>query len=100
MLYDSTKVLLRGILESLQCAGKIRWDEQMELASECSYEMHQLARPPFQSGRTERISKAPVVPVFQKAERAIPHVKLMARAIRRQDQEAAVQSGKAALAEL
>ena len=40
MLYDSTKVLLRGILQSLQTAGAIRWEDQAESASECSYEIH------------------------------------------------------------
>src|SRR4051812_44030557 len=100
MLYDSTKALLRSILDSLQSAGKIRWDEQIELAAECSYEMHQMARPPYQGQRAERVNRAPVaVPAFEKAGRAIPHVKLMARAIRRQDQVAALESGKAALAE-
>ena len=49
MLYDSTKVLLRGILVSLQSADKVRWEDQAELASECSYEMHQMARPLYRA---------------------------------------------------
>jgi hypothetical protein len=101
MLYDSTKVLLRGILLSLEGAGKIRWDDQVELARECSYEMHQMARPLYQGYRADPLKKVPIlVPVSERAARAIPHVKLMVRAIRRKDQIAAVESGKAALAEM
>jgi len=101
MLYDSTKVLLRDILMALETASKIRWEDQMELAGECSYEMHQMARPLYQGYRTDRANTAPLlVPVFERATRAIPHVKSMARAIRRRDQMAALQSGRAALAEM
>lgn len=101
MLYDSTKVLLRGIVLSLESANKIRWDEQVELASECSYEIHQMARPLYHGYRTDPMNKVPVlVPVSQRAARAIPHVKSMVRAIRRKDQTAAVESGRAALAEM
>ena len=101
MLYESTKVLLRDILSALETAGKVRWDDQVEWASECSYEIHQMARPLYQGYRTDRANTVPLlVPVFERATRAIPHVKLMARAIRRQDQVAALQSGLAALAEM
>lgn len=101
MLYDSTKVLLRDILLSLETAGQIVWDDQIELAGECSYEMHQMARPLYQGYRTDPVKKIPVlVTVSERAARAIPHVKSMARAIRRKDQVAALQSGKAALGEM
>jgi len=101
MLYDSTKVLLRGILLSLESANKIRWDDHVEWAGECSFEMHQMARPRYQGYRTDPAHKVPVlVTVSERAARAIPHVKSMARAIRRKDQMAAVESGKAALAEM
>jgi hypothetical protein len=101
MLYDSTKVLLRGILVSLQSAEKVRWEDQIELAGECSYEMHQMARPLYRGYTTDPVKKAPVlVMVSERAARAIPHVKSMVRAIRRKDQVAAVESGRAALAEL
>lgn len=101
MLYDSTKVLLRDILSSLQGAGTIRWDDQIQLARECSYEIHQMARPLYQGYRTDPMKKvAMLVPVSERAARAIPHVKTMVRAIRRQDQLAAVESGKAALAQM
>jgi hypothetical protein len=101
MLYDSTKVLLRGILLSLENDRKIGWDDQTETAGQCSYEMHQMARPLYRGYRTDTLNKAPVlVPVSERAARAIPHVKLMVRAIRRKDQVAAMESGKAALAEM
>lgn|SRR5579872_2387151 len=101
MLYDSTKVLLRGILWSLRVADQIRWDDQVEWAGECCYEMHQMSRPLYQGYRVDSAHKGAVlIPVFERAKRAIPHVKLMARAIRRKDQPAAIESGRAALAEM
>ena len=101
MLYDSTKVLLRGILVSLENTGRVRWEDTFELAGECSYEIHQMARPAYRGYRTDAVSKAVVlVPVFDRAARARPHVKSMVRAIRRKDQAAAVVSGRAALAEM
>jgi hypothetical protein len=101
MLYDSTKVLLRGILLSLQNSGMIGWEDQWESAGQCSYEMHQMARPLYKGYRTDPVNKAPMlVPVSERAARAVPHVKSMVRAIRRRDQVAAVESGRAALAEM
>ena len=101
MLYDSTKVLLRGILLSLQSAAGIRWDDYAEWAGECSYEIHQMSRPLYQGYRCDPLKHVPVlIPVSERAARAIPHVKLMARAIRRRDQTAALESGRAALAEM
>jgi len=101
MLYDSTKVLLRGILGSLQSTGEVGWEDQAELGSECLYEIHQMARPKYQAYRTDPFSKGPVLaPVYERAARAIPHVKSMVRAIRRKDQVTAVESGMAALAEM
>jgi hypothetical protein len=89
------------MLFSLQGAAAIRWEDQVELAAECSYEVHQMARPMYRGYRTDSVNKSVLlVQVSEKAARAIPHVKLMVRAIRRQDQLAAVQSGKAALAEM
>ena len=60
MLYDSTKVLLRGILQSLQNPEKVGWEDQVELSGECLYEMHQMAssrqrrRGPKRIGRSRR----------------------------------------------
>jgi hypothetical protein len=101
MLYDSTKVLLRGILWSLQSPDEDHWDDRIESGGECLYEMHQMARPLYQGYRIDASHKMPVLaPVFERAARAIPHVKSMVKAIRRKDQAAAVESGRAALAEM
>ncbi len=101
MLYDSTKVLLRGMVRSLQSSEHEGWDDQVEYGGECLYEMHQMARPLYKGYRTDGSNRAPsLVPVYERAARAIPHVKSMVRAIRRKDQAAAVESGTAALAEL
>jgi len=102
MLYDSTKVLLRGILWSLQSSsGKVGWEDQVESGRECLYEIHQMARPKYQAYRNDPSSKSPtLVPVYERAARAIPHVKSMVRAMRRKDQALAVESGRAALAEM
>lgn len=106
MLYDSTKVLLRGILQSLQDSDKVGWEDQVESSGECLYEMHQMARSRQRGYRNEAATRqaeareAALVPAYERAARAIPHVKSMVRAIRRKDQAAAVQSGSAALAEM
>jgi len=101
MLYDSTKVLLSGMLRSLRNPGKDGWDDHVESGGECLYEIHQMARPLYKGYRTDPLNRAPVlVPVYERAARAIPHVKSMVKAIRRKDQAAAVESGSAALAEL
>lgn len=103
MLYDSTKTLLGSILRSLESAEKekVGWDDQIELSSACLYEMHQMAKPLYKGYRVDASNKASTqVPAVQRASRAIPHVKSMVRAIRRKDQAAAVQSGRAALAEM
>ena len=101
MLYESTRVILRGILRSLQSADKVGWDDQVEAGGECLYEMHQMARPLYHGYRTDAVNRGPAfVPVHQRAARAIPHVKSMVRAIRRKDQAAAAESGRAALAEM
>jgi|SRR5581483_6195309 len=101
MLYDSTRVLLRGMLWSLREADKIRWEDQAELAGECAYEMHQMSRPLYKGYRTDVGNKgAMLVPVFERATRAMPHIKFMVRAIRRKDRAGALESGRAALAEM
>jgi len=101
MLYDSTKVLLRSMLWSLESTGKVGWEDQVELGRECLYEIHQMARPKYQAYRSDASSKGPLlVPVYERAARAIPHVKSMVRAIQRKDQALAVESGRAALAEM
>jgi hypothetical protein len=101
MLYDSTKILLGGILLSLQKTDKARWDDHIESCGECLYEIHQMARPRYQGYKMDATSKsAHLLPVYERASRAIPYMKLMVRAIRRHDQATAVANGKAALAEM
>jgi hypothetical protein len=101
MLYDSTKTLLRSMLRSLQSTENIGWDDQIEAGGTCLYEIHQMARPLYKGYRTDPVKGSPVlVPVYERAARAIPHVKSMVKAIRRKDQAMAVQNGEAALAEM
>ena len=101
MLYDSTKVLMRGMLRALESADGIGWDDHVELGGECLYEIHQMARPLYRGYRIDAGARGPaLVPVYERAARAIPHVKSMVRAIRRKDQIAAAESVRAALAEM
>lgn len=101
MLYDSTKVLLRNMLWTLQGTEKVGWEDQAELGRECLYEIHQMARPKYQAYKTDASSKsAMLTPIYERAARAIPHVKSMVKAIRLKDQATAVESGRAALAEM
>ena len=89
------------MLSSLQSPDKQGWEDQVELGRECLYEIHQMARPLYKGYRTDAVNRTPtLVPVYERAARAIPHVKSMVRAIRRKDQAAAVESGNAALAEM
>ena len=101
MLYDSTKVLIHGVLQSLRSPDQAGWDDHVESGGECLYEMHQMARPRYQGYRAEAANRTPsLVPVYERASRAIPHLKSMMKAIRRKDRAAAVESGTAALAEM
>ncbi len=100
MLFESTTILLRSIVHSIENRGEIGWDDYLESGNQCLYELHQLARS---SSRTYKSSNAkfPVIaPAFERAIRAIPHVKLMMGAIRRKDREAGVESGRAAISEM
>jgi hypothetical protein len=92
MLYTSTKTLLRTIVASLETAKDGSWDDQIESGKECLYEMYQMSRPGVASA-VDRLAA-------QKMGRAIPHVKLMLGSIRRGNRQAALHSGRAAIAEL
>jgi len=100
MLYDSTKVLIRGMLRDMETSAAVQWDSQAELGRECLYEMHQMTRPQYKGWRGDAKGQTRGVPEFVKATRAIPFVKSMVSAIRRKDQANAVISGRAALAEM
>ena len=101
MLYDSTISLLQSMLQSLE-TDKAGWDNQIESGKQCLYEMHQMSKPQYKGYRTEgpKGKTAVLVSVSENVNRAIPHVKAMARAIRQKDRATALQSGKAAIAEM
>jgi hypothetical protein len=101
MLYDSTKVLLSTLIQSLQASDDIPWDAHIESCSECLFEIHQMARPLYKGYRIEGMQKAQSLTLLsERANRAIPHLKLMVRAIRRKDSVNAITSGKAALSQM
>ena len=100
MLYDSTKILIRGMLRDMETIEAVHWDDQAELGRECLYEMHQMTRPQYKGWRGDAKAHSNGVSEFVKATRAIPFVKSMVSAIRRKDQATAVTSGRAALAEM
>ncbi len=100
MVYDSTKVLLRSIIQSLETADEAEWDDRLELSNECAYEMAQMARRSSQPCRENGAgAQWPAdIPDSRKAIQAVPHVKAMMTAIRHRDQATALESAKAALA--
>ena len=102
MLYDSTKGLLQSILRSLETGDEGRWDDQTESGNACLYEMHQMSGALYKAYRSDSVnanlpgqSSLP-----EKLNRAMPHVRTMVIAIRHKDQTTALESGKAALAEM
>lgn len=102
MLYDSTKILLRTIVQSLEMTDETAWEDRIESAQECVFEMHQMNRALSMELRTETPNKRFPVPNphCQKLDRAMPHVKSMMIAIRRRDKGAALESGRLALAQM
>jgi hypothetical protein len=100
MLYDSTKTLLRTIIQSLETTDEVAWQDQIESAQNCVFEMHQMnhALAMVSEGVKKRLPVAN--PHCEKLDRAMPHVKTMMTAIRRRDQSAALESGRLALAEM
>ena len=101
MLYDSTKSLLQSILRSLETVDDTGWDDQVESGNSCLYEMHQMSGSlyaPYKSGKgTGSLAQSNL---SEKLTKAIPHVRMMVIAIRHKDQIHALESGRAALAEL
>ena len=90
MLYYSTKTLLSSILQSLERSDDIAWDDHIESGKECLYEMFQMTGP--------GVTPATEVPFCATLDMAIPHVKSMLKAIRRQDRAMAIEHGKMAFA--
>jgi hypothetical protein len=102
MLYDSTKTLLQSILRVLETGDESRWDDQVESGNACLYEMHQMAAPMYKAYRTDSLNANSVAQTSlpEKLDRAMPHVRSMVIAIRHRDRTKALDSGKAALAEM
>jgi hypothetical protein len=102
MLYDSTKSLLQSILQSLETVEEAGWDDQTESGNSCLYEMHQMSGSLYQPYRADRLNANSRAEsgLPEKLNRAIPHVRTMVIAIRHKDQARALESGKAALAEM
>jgi hypothetical protein len=102
MLYDSTKSLLQSILWSLETGDETRWDDQTESGNACLYEMHQMSGALYKAYKSDRLNADSLVQsaLPDKLNRAMPHVRTMVIAIRHKDQTQALQSGKAALAEM
>ena len=100
MLYNSTKTLLKTILDSLK-PDEVGWDDQIESGNQCLYEMHQMTRPSYRPYKVAGSDKWPShVPDGAGLSRALPHVKAMMSAIRRRDRATALESGRAALDEM
>jgi hypothetical protein len=98
MLYDSTKSLLQSILRALETVDDAGWDDQTESGNACLYEMHQMSgalNTPYKNATLAAQSN-----FVEWLNRAIPHVRTMMIAIRHKDQIQALESGRAALAEL
>jgi hypothetical protein len=102
MLYDSTKTLLRTIIQSLDATDAVAWDDQIASAQDCVFEMHQMNHAvPMVLGNEGIKKRLPATNAHrERLDRAMPHVKSMMIAIRRRDRSAALESGKLALAEM
>ena len=101
MLCESTRTLLVSILRSLETPDHAEWDDQIESGKQCLYEMYQMTRPSYKAYKASGSDKWPThIPDSHGLHRAMPHVKAMVRAIRHRDRATAVESGKAALAEM
>jgi hypothetical protein len=102
MLYDSTKSLLQTILRSLETGDENRWDDQTESGNSCLFEMHQMSGSLYKPYKPDRLNANSLAQsnLPEKLTRAIPHVRTMVIAIRHKDRPRALESGKAALAEM
>ena len=97
-MYNSTKTLLQGIVQSLESGDAAEWDDQLESLRSCLYEMHQMSRPLYRAYKTDGHGAPAQAIQSDRLNQAVPHVKSMLSAIRRRDYAAAVESGRAALA--
>jgi hypothetical protein len=102
MLYESTRGLLQSILLSLEGDGQAMWDDHAESGNTCLYEMHQMSGSLHKAYRSDHMNaNSRAQSGFpQKLNRAMPHARMMVIAIRNKDRARAIESGKAALAEM
>jgi hypothetical protein len=101
MLYESTKSLLQSIVRSLEAGDRNGWDDRSESGKTCLYEMHQMSKPLYKGYKSDRVGgDVAQNGISGMLNRALPHVRLMVIAIRQKDQRRAVESGRAALAEM
>jgi len=103
MLFESTTLLLRNIVNSLESQGDTDWEDHLEYGRQCLYELAQMSRSSsraYKAGDPNPKFHAAVVPAFERAARTIPHVKLMNAALRMKDRLAALQNGRTAVAEM
>jgi len=102
MLYDSTRSLLQSILTSLQIGDENNWDDQTESGNACLYEMHQMSGRLYAAYKSDRLNANAALQgaLPEKLNRAMPHARTMVIAIRNKDQLRALESGRAALAEM
>jgi hypothetical protein len=101
MLYDSTKTLLRSIVQRLETDDDGQWDDQIECGNQCLFEMHQMSKPLYQGHRAEAVAtRAGRNTLPEKLTRAMPNVRLMVIAIRHRDRTNALEQGRAALLEI
>jgi hypothetical protein len=102
MLYDSTKSLLQSILISLETSDETKWDDHTESGNACLYEMHQMSGRLYKAYKSDRLNAKSAVQdtLPEKLNRAMPHARMMVIAILHKDQARALESGKAAMAEM
>jgi hypothetical protein len=103
MLFESTTLLLRSVVNSLDSQGETAWEDHLEYGRQCLYELAQMSRSSsraYKAGDPNPKFHAAVVPAFERAARTIPHVKLMNAALRKKDRLGALQNGRTAVAEM
>ena len=96
MWYASTVAEIRGIVQWLEGTDEAGWPDQTELALEALRDVERMAAP------KQGPDKGPVeiVPGDPKMQRAHPHVRDMANAMRRRNRKRALEAGRAATEQL
>ncbi len=100
MLFESTTLLLQDIVHSLESNNETMWEDHLEFGNQCVYELYQMSRPSRPNDKSKSSRDTHGATPFERAIRAIPHVKAMNMAIRLKRRAAAIESGRAAIAEM